>query len=163
MYVDLFDLFRKINVTHVSLSGNSEFDDEVMGSDFPAIVQDWISAGPSMIETPLQILPFLLLFYSIPWLKMMCSWMVVLYVPSFHVSWRQYTFIPFAIIMSTIFSSLTLHEIPCTFWFSMVHVYNQIFIGIVVLHATCSGEHELYPGVVYFHDDEWWFSCGILQ
>ena len=39
MLVDLVDLFGKLNVTPIIMPGNSEFDGDVIGGGFPALVQ----------------------------------------------------------------------------------------------------------------------------
>ena len=61
------------------MPGNSEFDDDVMGAGLTALFQAWISSRPSMIATPLIIIPLLLLFSTIPWWQMMRYWMVIVY------------------------------------------------------------------------------------
>ena len=76
MSVDMLDLFVNINVTPIIIPGSLEFDDGVIGGGLPDFFQAWISAGPSMIVTPLLIIHFLFLFYSIPWLQMIFSQMV---------------------------------------------------------------------------------------
>ena len=81
--VDLLDLFWELNVIPIVLPGNSEFDGVVMGGCFPAFVQAWISFGPGMIATPLLILPFIFLFSYIPWWKIICSRMVVVFRSKF--------------------------------------------------------------------------------
>ena len=159
----MLELFGKLKVTPIILPGNLEFDGNGMGGGFHDLVQAWISAGSRMIATPLPILPFLLLFSSIPGWKMLCSLMVIVYIPIFHVSCKQYPLMPFVIIISTIFSSLSSPEIPCTLWSIIVHVYGQVSPGLVVVHGTCLGERKLSSGVVNFHGGEWWFLGGRLQ
>ena len=39
MSVDLLDLFGKLNATLITMPGNSEFDDDVMGAGLTALVQ----------------------------------------------------------------------------------------------------------------------------
>ena len=134
-----------------------------MGGGLPTLVQAWISARPSMIVMPILILPFLFLFSSTPWWKMIFSRIVVVYVLSFCVSWRQHQFLPFAIIMPTIFSNLSVPDRPCTFWFRMVHAYGQVSPELVVVHTPCPGEHEYSSAVVDFHDGESKVGCSLLR
>ena len=138
--VDMLDLFGELNVMPIILPRNSEFDGDVMGGGFPDFVQAWISSGTGMIATPILILSFLLLFSYIPLCKMMCSRMVVLYVPSFHVSWRKYPFMPFANHRVNDFLQLVI------VWDTLcipVDYSACIRAGISVLvavHGSCPGE-----------------------
>ena len=75
---------------------------------------------------------------------MVCSRIVFVYVPSLYVYWIQYTLMPFAIIISMIFSKLLAPETPCTFWFVMVHMYGQLLPGLVVIHAPYPVEREAW-------------------
>ena len=99
----MLDFFGKLKVTPIIIPRKLEFDGDVMGGGFPDNVQSWRSDWPSMIATPILILPFLSLFSSVPWWKMICSLMVVVYFLSFHVSCRQYPLVPFVIIILTVF------------------------------------------------------------
>ena len=177
MYIDLLDLFGKLRVTPNILPGNFGLYGDIMGGGLPAIIRSWISSGSSMIVEPLLILPLPFLFSLVPRWKMVCSRIVVFCIPSFHASWMQYPLINFSIFILMVFSNLSSPWRPCTFWFSMVHVYGQVSPGLVVVHAPCPVDCKSYSAAVDFHygksedgcfllkcgKTSWWFWVGRLQ
>ena len=158
IYIDLLDLFQKLNVTPIILPVNSKFGCDVMGGGFPALVQAWISAGPNIIVKPLIILffPFAVFFH--PMMKNDVFLYGCRICPKFPFSLKAISIYDFCeIIMSKKFSVLSSPERLFTLWLSIVHVYGQLLLGIVVVYAPCPVEHEWSSVVVDFRDGEWWF------
>ena len=120
-----------------------------MGAGLSALVQAWISYGPSMITMPLIIITFLFLFSSIPWLQMICYWMVVVYVrfPCFLKSISIYAF--FYHHVETFLQLIDAWETLCI----LVQYGTCVWAGIA---RTVCGLRSLSRRVLIF------FSCCLL-
>ena len=128
-----FDLQGKKMVTPIILPDKLGELLDVIGGSFPALDHAFVSTGFRMTATPALILPFRFFFFSVPWWMTVWTIMVVMKLPSLHVSCTQKPATFLWIMVSTNFSNLLSPPNPLTFWDNNLHSNGQVSLGLVLM------------------------------